>query len=176
MSKAFTRESDDLPDRPLPPRLSSPLPPGAKNYLTPDGARRLRDELESLTLVERPKLAALPPGDDLKQRLREVDQRILRLQENLRSAEIVPPPREGEHRVRFGAIIEVRPADGAIARYRIVGPSEIDLDRGWISCFSPLAKALLGGQAGQRIRFQFPSGEEVLEIISVSYPPATPAV
>ena len=48
MSKAFTRESDDAPEpRPL-ARLTSSLPPGAKNYLTPDGAQRLQAELDQI--------------------------------------------------------------------------------------------------------------------------------
>ncbi len=48
MSKAFTREEDDAPERPTPLRPASSLPPGTKNYLTPDGAVRFRDELDRL--------------------------------------------------------------------------------------------------------------------------------
>ena len=63
----------------------------------------------------------------------------------------------------------VRESDGSEAQYRIVGVDEIDLDRGWVSWQSPIAKALLNAKRGQRIRFKFPSGEETLEILDIRY-------
>ncbi len=169
MSKAFTRESDDLPDEPTIRPLPSPLPPGAKNYLTPDGARRLREELDRLVQVERPGLAASPEDQDAKRSLHVLDQRIRHLQQSLHSAEVVPPPGVPEDRVRFGATVTVREHSGDEARYRIVGADETDLDRGWVSWFSPIARALLNARLGQRVRFKFPSGEEELEIVSIAY-------
>jgi transcription elongation factor GreB len=169
MSKAFTRESDDLPDEPAIRPLPSPLPPGAKNYLTPDGARRLREELDRLIQVERPGLAASPQDEDAKRSLYVMDQRIRHLQQSLGSAEVVPPPLGPEERVRFGATVTVRERSGAEARYRIVGADETDLDRGWVSWFSPIARALLHARLGQRVRFKFPSGEKELEIMSIAY-------
>lgn len=169
MSKAFTRESDDLPDRPDPPRQPSLLPPGAKNYVTPDGARRMREELDRLIHAERPRVAGLPESSDRKQQLGILDRRIGQLQHGLQSAEVVQSPAGTEDRVRFGATVNVRNGHGMEMQYRIVGVDEIDLDRGWVSWLSPIAKALLNARAGQRLRFALPAGEEELEIVCVTY-------
>ena len=74
MSKAFTRESDDLPDEPVAARQRSPLPPGAKNYVTPQGARRLREELDRLAQAERPRQAASPVNPEARRQLQMLDQ------------------------------------------------------------------------------------------------------
>jgi transcription elongation factor GreB len=101
--------------------------------------------------------------------LARLDQRIMQLEESLQSAEIVPPPDGPAEFVRFGATVTVRESDGSEAIYRIVGVDEIDLDRGWVSWQSPIAKALLNGRRDERIRFKFPSGEETLEILNIQY-------
>jgi transcription elongation factor GreB len=170
MSKAFTRESDDAPEEPLPPRPAVTLPPGAKNYVAPDGAARWREELERLTQAERPPLTTAT-DDDSRQRLRTVDHRIARLQQNLGTAVVVPPPAtpEERERVKFGATVTVRERSGELVSYRIVGADETDLDRGWVSWLSPIAKALMNARTGERVRFKFPAGEEELEIVSVGY-------
>ncbi|HKS37638.1 MAG TPA: transcription elongation factor GreB, partial [Verrucomicrobiae bacterium] len=108
MSKAFTRESDDFSERPVIPRRASLLPPGAKNYLTPDGAQRLREELDRLVGVERPRFATAPDDNDVRRKLQELDQRIDHLQQSLQSAVVVSPPTTREDRVRFGATVTVR--------------------------------------------------------------------
>jgi transcription elongation factor GreB len=176
MSKAFTRESDDLPQRESVPRPMSALPPGAKNYLTPDGARRLHSELTRLLQEERPRLSAAPANAETESRRAATDQRIHQLQQSLHSAVITPPPAtpEERERVRFGAVVTVRPRQGPEATYRIVGVDETDVDRGWVSYLSPIARALLNARRGQRVRFKFPSGEEDLEIVTVSYEVANP--
>src|ERR1044071_6665460 len=158
MSKAFTRESDDLPDVPVVPRQQSPLPPGARNYLSPDGARRLREELVRLVQVERPRQAATPDNAEAKRQLRVMDQRIYYLQQSLRSAMVVVPPIVPDAGVRFGASVTVRDRSGGESRYRIVGVDETDIDRGWVSWLSPIAKALLNAQIGELVRFEFPAG------------------
>src|ERR1043165_3209513 len=133
MSKAFTRESDDLPDLPARPRPPSPLPPGAKNYLTSDGARRLREELDHLVEEERPRVAASPQDPDAKRQLQALDQRIAYLDQSLQSAVVVASPRGPADQVRFGASVAVRDRGGVESRYRIVGVDETDVDRGWVS-------------------------------------------
>lgn len=168
MSKAFTRESDDPPDVPVVARQRSPLPPGAKNYLTPEGARRLRDELDRLVQVERPR-AASPDNPEVKLQLQVLDQRIYYLQRSLQSAVVVAPPIVPEAGVRFGASVTVRDRSGGESRYRIVGVDETDIDRGWVSWISPIAKALLNARLGERVRFELPSGQEELEILSITY-------
>jgi len=169
MSKAFTRESDDIPDLPRLPSEISPLPPGAKNYLTPDGARRLSEELERLVQVERPRIAASASEQGRKSQLQNLDYRIRRLEQSVQTAEVVSPPAGPENRVRFGAAVTARDRHGVETRYRIVGVDEVDLDRGWVSWLSPVAKALLKGQLGERVRVNFPSGPEELEIVSIVY-------
>ena len=98
-----------------------------------------------------------------------VDQRIAHLGQSLNSAVIVPRPIEPQIRVHFGATVTVRERNGAETRYRIVGVDETDLENGSVSWLSPLAKALLKAQVGERVRFKFPSGEEELEIVKISY-------
>jgi len=169
MSKAFTREENDGPDIPdLPPPISA-LALGAKNYITAAGAQKLRDDLRRLIEVTRPGLASSSDDPDAKRQLARLDQRIVQLEESLQSAEIVSPPDGPAEFVRFGAAVTVRESDGSESIYRIVGVDEIDLDRGWVSWMSPIAKALLNGKRGERIRFKFPSGEETLEILDIQY-------
>lgn len=170
MSKAFTRESDDQPEPPPRPRPSSALPPGAKNYLTSGGARQLAEELERLIHTDRPELAVNSQADaEARARLAAVDQRILHLQQSLESAVVVPAPTGIVTKVRFGATVVVRESNGEQSTYRIVGVDETDVDRGWISWLSPIAKALINTEVGQRVRFRFPSGEQDLEIMKIAY-------
>jgi transcription elongation factor GreB len=169
VSKAFTREDDNAPERPDLPPLASTLAPGAKNYITPAGAQKLRDELQRLVEVARPELAEASDDPDAKRQLARLDQRIVQLEESLQSAEIVPAPTGPADVVRFGATVTVRESDRTELSYRIVGADETDADRNWVSWMSPIARALLNGKPGQRIRFKFPSGEETLEIIEIRY-------
>lgn len=169
MSKAFTREENEGPDIPDLPPLTSTLAPGAKNYITAAGAGKLRDELRQLVEITRPGLANASDDPDAKRQLARLDQRIMQLEESLQSSEIVTPPSGPADIVRFGATVTVRESDGNEVSYRIVGVDEIDLDRGWVSWVSPIAKALLNGKRGERIRFKFPSGEETLEILDIRY-------
>ena len=177
MSKAFTRESDDAPEHTVFQRPVALLPPGAKNYLTPDGALRLRRELDRLVQVERPALAEDSGSPATKSRLQSLDQRISDLQHALQTAVITGPPTNPVGVVRFGATVTVRDRSGATSTYRIVGVDETDLDRNWVSWLSPIAKALLNAREGQRVRFKLPAGEEELEIVNVSYaiPDAVPS-
>ena len=167
MSRAFVRESDDRPELPI-ARQASALPPGAKNYLTADGAQRLREELRRLVEVERPTLAGVD-DPDAKRQLLALDQRIQQLETSLQSAEVVGVADGPTDVVRFGATVIIRRANGEEDRYRIVGVDEIDLDRGWVSWASPIARALMNAKRGERVRFRFPSGEEQLEIVEISF-------
>lgn len=169
MSRAFVRESD-VPQLPELPPLVSPLPPGAKNYLTPGGAQRLRDEIARLTDTRRPALAAAPRDDfDAKRELQVIDQRLRYLQESLRTAEVVAPPTGPADVVHFGATVTVRENDGLEARYRIVGVDETDLDRNWLSWLSPVARALMNARRGQRVTFKAPRGPKEMEIVGIEY-------
>lgn len=169
MSKAFTREETDGPDIPDLPLLASVLPAGAKNYVTARGAQSLRDELARLVNRIRPPLAAATDDPDAKRQLVSLDNRILRLEESLQSAEVVPPPEGKTDTVRFGATVTVREVDGEQSTYRIVGVDETDMDQGWVSWLSPMARALMNKKVGERVRFKIPAGETELEIVAISY-------
>jgi transcription elongation factor GreB len=170
VSKAFTRESDDAPDDvPLPSRQSATLPPGAKNYVTPTGAKRLREELDRLVQVERPALSASSEEPERRRQIQILDQRISRLEQSLQSATLVQPPPVPWDQVRFGATVTVRETNGVESRYRIVGTDEADVDRDWVSWCSPLARALVNARLGQRVRFRVPAGEQELEIVAITY-------
>jgi transcription elongation factor GreB len=169
MSKAFTREENEGPEVPEVPPTTSALPPGAKNYITRAGADRLRAELAQLVETERPKIAAVPDDPEGKRRLSMLDQRIFQLEQSLQAAEVVSPPEGPATTVTFGATVTVREQSGDNAIYRIVGVDETDFDRGWVSWLSPIARALMTAKVGQRVRFKFPSGEEELEILAITY-------
>jgi transcription elongation factor GreB len=169
MSKAFTRDENEGPDIPEVVPTASVLAPGEKNYITPGGAQKLRDELQRLVEVVRPELVEARDDPDAKRQLARLDQRIMQLEESLQSAEIVEPPAAPTDVVRFGACVTVRESDGSETSYRIVGADETDPDENRVSWMSPIAKALLNRKRGERIRFKFPSGEETLEIIDISY-------
>lgn len=169
MSKAFTRDENEGPEIPDVQLPASVLAPGAKNYITPAGAQKLRDELQRLVEVTRPQLAEARDDPDAKRQLIRLDQRIQQLEESLQSAEIVSAPVGLADVVRFGACVTVRESDGTETSYRIVGVDETDADQNWVSWMSPIAKALLNRGRGEQIRFKFPSGEETLRIIEITY-------
>jgi transcription elongation factor GreB len=169
MSKAFTRDENEGPDIPDVIPTASVLAPGAKNYITPGGAQKLRDELQRLVEVTRPGLVEARDDPDAKRQLARLDQRIGQLEESLQSAEIVEPADGPVDVVRFGACVTVRESDGGETSYRIVGVDETDPDENRVSWMSPIARALLNRKRGERIRFKFPSGEETLEIIEINY-------
>ncbi len=153
------------------------------NYITPDGAKHLQEELGHLRSKERPKVVqevsdAAAQGDRSenaeyiygKKRLREIDRRMHFLTRRLESAVVVKPGAQGPtDRVFFGATVEIVDEDGKTATYQIVGEDEIDLDRGRISWRSPLGKALLKRAAGDTVTVRRPSGDVDLEVVSVRY-------
>ena len=160
MSKAFTRETDDGPEVPVTRRPGSGLPPGATNYLTEGGARRLREELDRLL-----EAAGSANGDGSAGGGSQDRQRFLR--ELLRTAVVVKPSTGSVNRVRFGTRVTVRGVEGATATYHIVGVDEADPEQGRISCISPLARALANRCCGEQVRFEVPSGTETSEILSI---------
>jgi transcription elongation factor GreB len=164
MSKAFVRESDASDEAVPQPVLV--LPSGTRNYLTADGAERLRLELTQLVEFERPKLASDPGDPDLRRQLQVLDQRIRHLQHSLATGEIVPAtPSAGT--ARFGDTVTVRESDGTAVRYRIVGVDEAGLESHWIGWQSPLAKALLNARQGDKVSFQTPRGTAEVEVLEI---------
>lgn len=171
MSRAFTRE-DDARDVVVPRRVS-PLPPGARNYLTAAGAERLRTELKQLTETAPRLITAAAEeggrGADAKEELQRTEARIAYLQQSLGGAEVVAPPLPPHDVVRFGAIVSVRDAKGVESIYHIVGVDETDFFPDAVSWLSPIARALLNVRLGQKVVFKFPSGATQLEVVSIRY-------
>ena len=180
MSKAFIREEDTEDDE-LDPSVQ--LPAGVKNYITPGGYNKLKEELELLWKVERPELVktitwAASNGDRSengdyiygKKRLREIDRRVRFLRKRLEQAEVVDPARRGEcDQVFFGATVTVCDDGGCQSRYCIVGVDEADAARGHISWVSPLARALLKLRVGDVAMLRTPAGVSELEVLTVTY-------
>jgi transcription elongation factor GreB len=156
---------------------------GDPNYITPEGAKKLQEELGHLRSRERPKVVtevadAAAQGDRSenaeyiygKKRLREIDRRMRFLTKRLESAVVVAPKEQSGDRVFFGAIVVVEDEDGNELRYQIVGEDEIDLKQGRVSWRSPIGRVLLKKTAGDTVILRKPSGEVDLTIVSVSYP------
>ncbi len=181
MNKAFVRESDGDDEEALSPSLK--LPPGSKNYITPAGHARLKEELEQLVKRERPSVVEIVAwaasngdrsenGDYIygKRRLREIDRRIRFLTKRLDIAEVVDPLRQGDNdQVFFGAQVTIADSGGEENTYTIVGVDEADVMRGRISWISPLARALIKSREGDSIRFQSPVGIREIDILAVVY-------
>lgn len=175
MRKGFTRK----------PKADEPAAPG-KNYITPDGLRRLQDEHRFLLTRERPAVTevvkwAASNGDRSenadyqygKRRLRQIDGRIRFLRKRLEAAEVVDPeaPRAGQAATRafFGATVRYANAAGVERVVSIVGTDEVDLDRNHISWVSPLGRALLKSAVGDSVVLRAPGGTEDLEVLEVRY-------
>jgi transcription elongation factor GreB len=157
-----------------------------KNYITPSGLQRLRDELRFLLARERPAVTevvawAASNGDRSenadyqygKRRLREIDRRIRFLTKRIDAAEVVDPeaPRRGRAatQIFFGATVRYASAEGVERVVSIVGVDEVDLNRNRISWMSPLARALMKSGPGDRVVLHAPRGTEHLQILEVRY-------
>lgn len=181
MNRAFVRETDAGDEDDLEP--AQRLPAGTKNYISPAGHARLREELEHLVKRERPHIVEVVSwaasngdrsenGDYIygKRRLREIDRRIRFLTKRIENAEVVDPLRQGDNdQVFFGATVTVCNAEGEENTYTIVGIDEMDVARGRISWISPLARALIKAREGDTVRFQSPLGWREIDIVEVRY-------
>ena len=180
MSKAFTKETeseaefeDEIPA----------LPAGTKNYITPEGLRRLQDEFAQLQKIERPKTVetvawAAGNGDRSengdyiygKRRLREIDRRMRFLRKRMEIAETVDPARQkNRERVFFGATVTYLNGHGEEKTVRIVGIDDARSELHEISWISPVAKALLKAGEGDSVEVRTPKGIERLEILKILY-------
>ena len=168
MSKAFTHESDDSGAEEI-PSYRPQLPPGTQNYITREGADRLKQRLNDL-LEKKQALATRSneAGTAAEADQRKIELAIRRLRQKLDSI-IVAENHAHKEKVAFSATVMVRHGNGEEAAYRIVGVEEADPERGSISWISPLARALLSRRAGDKVRFRSPAGDEELTILSVRY-------
>lgn len=178
-------------------RYRPPTTPGSK-YITPEGARRLRDELDRLWLDERPRVTiavseAAAQGDRSenaeytygKKRLHEIDRRVRFLRKRLEGMTIVDTAapaggtRRDPDRVYFGAWVQLEHSAGDLRWYRLVGPDEFDMAPEYVSMDSPLGRGLLGKSVDDEITVPLPSGADTVTIVAVQYgrepgPPAKP--
>jgi transcription elongation factor GreB len=187
VNKAFVKEGAGEDDDDEAPGLP-PLPPGARNYLTPQGYARLRAELMTLLDEERPKVVETVSwaakngdrsenGDYLygKKRLREIDRRIRFLSKRLDIAEVADPSlHHGSDQVFFGATVTVANARGEERTVTIKGIDEADSLAGEVSWVSPIARALIKAREGDEVTLVTPAGPEKLEIVEVRYPAPMP--
>jgi transcription elongation factor GreB len=166
------------------PRYTPPSFKGISNYITPEGVERMRQELQQLWEVERPRVTqevsdAAALGDRSenaeyiygKKRLREIDRRIGWLSRKLETLTVIAPKGPGETKVYFGAYVRLKSSTGGEMRYQIVGPDEIDLDAGRISIDSPLGQSLRGAEVGDTILVKRPIGDIEYEVMEVRYIP-----
>ena len=175
MRKGFTRR----------PKADEPATAG-KNYITPSGLQRLKDEHRFLLTRERPAVTevvawAAGNGDRSenadyqygKRRLRQIDGRIRFLSKRIEAAEVVDPeaPRAGQRATRafFGATVRYADATGAERVVSIVGTDEVDLKRNHVSWVSPLGRALMKSEAGESVVLHAPGGVEELTVLEVRY-------
>jgi transcription elongation factor GreB len=153
-----------------------------KNYITPDGYKKLVDELTELATVERPKVVrevsdAAAEGDRSenaayiygKRRLREIDRRMGFLQRRLEHVQVVKAEEQKKDKVRFGAFVTIEDEEGEERVFHIVGVDEVDAKNGKISWKSPVGRALLGKQIDDDVRVRWDLGERELTIVDIAY-------
>ncbi|AKQ55291.1 transcription elongation factor GreB [Bordetella hinzii] len=182
MNKAFVKESDRDDDEDVP--QAQALPAGTRNYMTPEGYARLRDELAHLMNVERPGVVQVVSwaasngdrsenGDYLygKKRLREIDRRMRFLTKRLDIAEVVDASQQpNRDQVFFGATVVYADKAGEEHTVTIVGVDEAEPLAGKISWISPVARALIKAREGDTVVLRTPGGVEELDILEVRYP------
>ncbi|MGC2352743.1 MAG: GreA/GreB family elongation factor [Candidatus Udaeobacter sp.] len=153
MSRAFVKEDVDPPERSGRKRSASGLPPGAANYITACGAKRLREELQ--------KLRAANTGSE----------RIIELERILASVHVVDPPDAPSNSVTFGATVTVKDKKGATETLTIVGVDELNFERDAVSWISPVGKALLAADMGDWITLEHGRAAKIVKIVQDKGPP-----
>jgi transcription elongation GreA/GreB family factor len=136
----------DLPERSGRKRSASGLPPGATNYITARGAKRLLDELQKLRAAN------------------AVSERVSELEQVLASVHIVDPPDAPSNSVTFGATVTVKDKEDATETYTVVGVDELDLEPDAVSWISPTGKALLAADMGNWIKLDEGRSAKIVKI------------
>ena len=146
MSRAFVKEDVDPPERSGRKRSASGLPPGATNYITARGAKRLREELQKLRAAN------------------ASSERIIELEQILASGHIVDPPDVPSNSVTFGATVTVKDKQGATTTFTVVGVDELNFERDAVSWISPLGKALLAADMGDWMKLEDGRSAKIVKI------------
>jgi transcription elongation GreA/GreB family factor len=146
VSRAFVKEDVDPPERSGRKRSASGLPPGATNYITARGAKRLRDELDQLRATN------------------ASSERIVELEQILASVQVIDPANAPSNSVTFGATVTVRDKEGATETFTIVGVDELNLERDGVSWISHVGKALLAADMGDWIKLDDGRSAKIVKI------------
>ncbi len=162
-------------------RYRPPQPKGSK-FITPEGAERLKSELDHLWRVLRPQVTqavqeAAAQGDRSenaeyiygKRQLREIDRRVRFLRQRLDGMVVVDKPPSDPSRVFFGAWVTLEDENGAQVEYRIVGPDEFDPARGYISMDAPLGRALMRKTIDDEVTVEVPGDNKTYFVVAISY-------
>lgn len=159
-------------------------PPGPRGspYITPEGHRRLSEELDYLWRQKRPEITrsvseAAAQGDRSenaeyiygKKQLREIDRRVRFLSKRLDELTVVDRLPDDRNKVFFGAWVTIEHEDGREQNYRLVGPDEFDLTRGYLSVDSPMARALIGKRLDDEVSVRTPDGWQAVVITAIRY-------
>lgn len=154
MSRGFVKEGDQEEVPMVLPRAF--LPSGTPNYVTPEGLKRLQDEMESL------KKEWTDAGSNYVTK-NYLDAKMRLLLERINSAVLIDNTKANPDVVSFGMYVKYN--DKVI---RIVGVDEADASKGLISFISPIAKALIGKKKGDKFEIKVPRGTEIVEIQEIS--------
>jgi transcription elongation factor GreB len=162
-------------------RYRPPQPPSAK-YITAGGEKAMKAELHQLWKVERPVITqsvseAAAQGDRSenaeyiygKKRLREIDSRVRYLSKRLEEMTVVSEPPTNQNKIYFGAVVTLEDQDANAHKYKIVGPDELDPQKGHISIDAPLGRALLGKEVDSKIEIDSPQGHKVYYVLGIEY-------
>ena len=162
-------------------RYRAPQKPSSV-YITPQGHKKLADELTYLWRDKRPKVTqavseAAAQGDRSenaeyiygKKQLREIDWRVRFLRKRLDVLVVVDRIPDNTDKIFFGAWVELEDVNGEVCRYRIVGADEFDAGIGWISMDSPLARAIMHKQVDDEVTIELPGGLQTYLITDIRY-------
>ncbi len=164
--------------------MSRYRPPQARGskFISPEGACRLKQELDHLWRVLRPQVTqavqeAAAQGDRSenaeyiygKRQLREIDRRVRFLRQRLEGMVVVDSPPADRSRVFFGAWVRLEDETGVEVEYRVVGPDEFDAAPNYISMDSPLGRALMRKGIDDEVRVEVPGGAKEYFVVAVRY-------
>ncbi|GHA60100.1 GreA/GreB family elongation factor [Pontibacter akesuensis] len=171
MSRAFVKE-DNAGEPPIIPQRPA-LPPGATNYITPQGLTQLKEEL---ALLEAERAQTEANHEDEANRTRQLtilNAQLSALTQRLASARVIDPQTQPSDEVRFGATVELQTISGGKKNMKrlltIVGVDEASIMENKIAFVAPLARAVIGAKVGQTVLLQMGKVAETVKVASVTY-------